>query len=105
MGTRELLLAVGLALSTAGCGHPCEPVPGGPPCDTTTGGAGQTICVCPTTDEGAPCTDAGDCQGVCLGDRTSICEEHTSGRCSSTRTVFGCACHVEGGEGQLLCVD
>jgi hypothetical protein len=58
----------------------------------------QPSCLCPTIDAGKRCRDGGECQGQCLADDGE--HEITAagppargyfvGRCSRTRTSFGC---------------
>lgn len=81
--------------------------PGRDDCAESVGGLGQPICICPTADEGRPCTDAASCEGTCLVEPSTPlpCEAAVSGACSATQTVFGCFCELRAGEADYLCVD
>lgn len=62
-------------------------------------------CLLPTTDAGRACTDAAQCQGLCLAADGATDGAPASGRCSADTDVFGCRTRVEGGRAVTLCVD
>lgn len=49
-------------------------------------GRGLWLCARPTSDAGAACSAAGDCEGLCLPTGA----EERSGQCSATTRVAGC---------------
>lgn len=67
-------------------------------------------CVCPTGEEGCPCTGSDDCtNGSCIGERgtadggAGICLTH--GSCQPISPYMGCHCHVYDGESITMCLD
>ena len=65
------------------------------------GKAQRVFCICPTPDEGKPCTDAEDCSGYCECHNA----QDTRGKCSKWVTQYGCTCKVYKGKGRRLCKD
>lgn len=64
-------------------------------------------CLCPTGDDGCPCTDGDQCDGSCIAPlpQGNDCSTVPIGACAPTRPTFGCHCFFTAGRGAGLCVD
>jgi hypothetical protein len=54
-------------------------------------GRGLWLCARPTSDAGAACSAAGDCEGLCL----PTAADARSGQCSATTRVAGCVTAID----------
>ncbi len=118
----ELVRAVGSALEGCACGdrEVMERFPSCIAAQTETiclamGGVWTRVglslepeCLCPTGQEGCPCSRATDCLGACVGPLEGLPDDCSAaqGSCTSQHPTVGCWCWFdENGNAQALCAD
>jgi hypothetical protein len=64
-------------------------------------------CNLPTSDDGKPCSDSQECEGLCLADKEEINANGVDlpGVCSAWQSTFGCQVVVENGKVVEICID
>jgi hypothetical protein len=62
-------------------------------------------CLLPTADAGKPCTDGGQCEGLCLAPEGTIDGSAVGGSCSVDTNRFGCRQILRDGSAITMCVD
>lgn len=67
----------------------------------------QLSCVLPTSDAGKACTDASQCEMLCLATGSDVVPgTAVTGQCSASTNIFGCKTRVKDGKVEgTLCID
>lgn len=67
----------------------------------------QLSCVLPTSDAGKACTDASQCEMLCLATGADVVPgTAVTGQCSASTNIFGCLTRVKDGKVEgTLCID